>query len=227
MRAAERMASADDTTRDKAMRRYSNAEAEFERLGGYAATSEGEAITSDLALPERVLDQPLRTLSGGQRRGRSWRQDAVTRGPDAAARAATNHLDADSITWLRAFLKAFDGSVVVISHDVELLAATVNRVMHLDATRSVLEIYNMGWDSCVKQREVDERRRRREKANAQNRPAPCATRPRGCATRPPRQSRPRSCCAVPTSCCQASRSGKPIEWPSCDCPSLRPAVGCR
>ena len=146
MRAAERMASADDATRDKAMRRYSNAEAEFERLGGYAATSEGEAIASNLALPERVLDQPLRTLSGGQRRRVELARILYSGAPTLLLDEPTNHLDADSITWLRAFLKSFDGSVVVISHDVELLAATVNRVMHLDATRSVLEIYNMGWD---------------------------------------------------------------------------------
>ena len=166
-RAGERMASADDATRDKAMRRYSNAEAEFERLGGYAATSEGEAIASNLGLAERILDQPLRTLSGGQRRRVELARILYSGAPTLLLDEPTNHLDADSVTWLRGFLKSFAGSVVVISHDVELLAATVNRVMHLDATRSVLEIYNMGWDSYLTQREVDERRRRREKANAE------------------------------------------------------------
>ena len=67
-KAAKRMASADDEAREKAMRRYGNAEEEFLRLGGYAATSRADAIAGNLALPERVLDQALHTLSGGQRR---------------------------------------------------------------------------------------------------------------------------------------------------------------
>ncbi|MFN8126377.1 MAG: ABC-F family ATP-binding cassette domain-containing protein [Candidatus Nanopelagicales bacterium] len=166
-RAAERMASADDETRDRAMRRYANAEAEFLRLGGYAATAEGEAIAGHLGLPERVLDQPLGTLSGGQRRRVELARILYSGAPTLLLDEPTNHLDADSVTWLRGFLKSFHGSVVIISHDVDLLADTVTRVMHLDATRAVLEIYNMGWDAYKRQREVDERRRRRENANAQ------------------------------------------------------------
>jgi len=62
------MASADDETRDKAMRRYTRLEEQFTARGGYAAESEAAAIASALALDERVLGQPLQTLSGGQRR---------------------------------------------------------------------------------------------------------------------------------------------------------------
>ncbi len=164
-KAAKRMASADDDTRDKAMRRYGNAEEEFLRLGGYAATSRADAIASNLALPERVLEQPLHTLSGGQRRRVELARILFAEAPTLLLDEPTNHLDADSIVWLRGFLAAFEGSVVVISHDVELLASTVNRVFHLDATRSTLELYNTGWDRYLKQRELDERRRRREQAN--------------------------------------------------------------
>ena len=62
------MASDDDAIRDKAMRRYDRLEAEFLANGGYAAEAEAAAISSNLALPERILNQPLKTLSGGQRR---------------------------------------------------------------------------------------------------------------------------------------------------------------
>lgn len=167
LRAADRMASSDDDTRERAMRRYSNAEAEFLRLGGYAAAAEGEAIASNLGLPERVLDQPLGTLSGGQRRRVELSRILYSGAPTLLLDEPTNHLDADSITWLRGFLKSFNGAVVIISHDVELLAETVTRVMHLDATRAELELYSMGWEAYLRQREVDERRRRRENANAQ------------------------------------------------------------
>ena len=57
--------------------------------------------------------------------------------------------------------------MVLISHDVSLLEATVNRVLHLNATRAVLDVYNVGWKVYLDQREADERRRKRERANAE------------------------------------------------------------
>jgi ATPase subunit of ABC transporter with duplicated ATPase domains len=56
---------------------------------------------------------------------------------------------------------------VVISHDVELLGDVVNRVFYLDAMRAELDIYNVGWKAYREQRENDERRRKRERANAE------------------------------------------------------------
>jgi ATPase subunit of ABC transporter with duplicated ATPase domains len=69
--------------------------------------------------------------------------------------------------WLRDFLKAHKGGLIVISHDVDLLEATVNRVFHLDANRCVIDVYNVGWKSYLTQRETDERRRKRERANVE------------------------------------------------------------
>ena len=79
----------------------------------------------------------------------------------------TNHLDADSIAWLRTFLAGHNGGLLVISHDVGLLEATVNKVFHLDANRSEIDVYAMGWKRYLQQRETDEKRRRRERQNAE------------------------------------------------------------
>ena len=79
----------------------------------------------------------------------------------------TNHLDADSITWLRDHLRGYKGGLVVISHDVDLLEAVVNKVFHLDANRGELDQYSLGWRAYLQQRETDERRRKRERANAE------------------------------------------------------------
>jgi len=166
----------DDAQRDKAINRYARLEERFAALGGYAAESEAARICSNLGLADRVLAQTLQTLSGGQRR-----RVELARILFAAAEAGaggksetillldepTNHLDADSITWLRGFLKQHDGGLVVISHDVELLADVVNKVWFLDATRSELDIYNMGWQRYLDARATDEKRRRRERANAE------------------------------------------------------------
>ncbi len=177
MRANEkRIADAtDDATRDKAMRRYSNAEAEFLASGGYAAESEAAAIASSLGLPDRVLEQPLGTLSGGQRRRVELARILFSGADTLLLDEPTNHLDADSIVWLRDFLKSHKGGLIVISHDVDLLEATVNKVLHLDANRCVIDVYNVGWKAYLAQRETDERRRKRERANAEKQAAALQT----------------------------------------------------
>jgi ATPase subunit of ABC transporter with duplicated ATPase domains len=168
MRAAEQgMASADPAEHDKAMRRYSNAETEFLANGGYAAESEAAVISASLGLPDRVLGQPLHTLSGGQRRRIELARILFSDADVLLLDEPTNHLDADSIVWLRDYLKNYKGGFIVISHDVKLVEACVNKVFHLDANRTTIDFYNMGWKLYLEQRESDERRRKRERANTE------------------------------------------------------------
>jgi ATPase subunit of ABC transporter with duplicated ATPase domains len=156
---------------DGLVRRYGNLEDRFANLGGYAAESEAARICANLGLAERVLEQPLGTLSGGQRRrvelARILFADSAGEPTTLLLDEPTNHLDADSIGWLRDFLRRHDGGLIVISHDVALLEAVVNRVWYLDANRSVIDFYNVGWKNYLQQRETDERRRHRERANAE------------------------------------------------------------
>lgn len=168
MRAAEgAMASADDDTRDRAMARYSRLEARFVAAGGYAAESEAHRIAANLGLPDETLKRPLGTLSGGQRRRVELARILFSDAETLLLDEPTNHLDADSVVWLRDWLTAYSGGVVVISHDVELLRACVTKVFHLDANRAVLDQYSLGWDAYLQARETDERRRRRMRANAE------------------------------------------------------------
>ena len=161
------MADEDMDAAARAMRRYAQLTERFESLGGYAAEAEAASIAHNLSLPDRILDQPLKTLSGGQRRrielARILFSDAGTMILDEP----TNHLDADSVVWLREFLKGYKGGLIVISHDVELVGDTVNRVFYLDANRQVIDIYNMGWKHYLRQRVADEERRKKERANAE------------------------------------------------------------
>ncbi|NHU84010.1 ABC-F family ATP-binding cassette domain-containing protein [Kocuria sp. JC486] len=168
MRVAEEdMANPNDAVREKAMKRYARLEAEFVAGGGYAAESEAATITANLDLPERVLNQPLRTLSGGQRRRVELARILFADADTMLLDEPTNHLDADSVTWLRDFLKNYAGGLLVISHDVELMEMVVNKVFYLDANRAVVDIYNMDWKHYKLQREQDEHRRKREYANAE------------------------------------------------------------
>jgi ATPase subunit of ABC transporter with duplicated ATPase domains len=159
-----------DDPDDRLVRRYGALEDQFAALGGYAAEAEAARICANLGLPDRVLAQTIGTLSGGQRRrvelARILFRDAGEQGV-LLLDEPTNHLDADSIAWLRGYMSAHKGGLIVISHDVSLLEAVVNKVWYLDANRSVVDVYNVGWKTYLGQRETDERRRRRERANAE------------------------------------------------------------
>jgi ATPase subunit of ABC transporter with duplicated ATPase domains len=171
----------DGAQNEKAVRDYGRIEERFSALGGYAAESEAARICAHLGLPDRVLEQQIATLSGGQRRRVELARIlfAASDGGGGGAPSdttllldePTNHLDADSITWLRGFLQCHTGGLVVISHDTELLAAVVNRVWFLDATRGEVDQYNMDWRRYQDARATDEKRRRRERANAEKKAA--------------------------------------------------------
>ncbi|MEL4154822.1 ABC-F family ATP-binding cassette domain-containing protein [Corynebacterium bovis] len=173
-RQQEIMETGTDTERDAAIGKYSRLEERYAALGGYEADAEAARICDGLGLPQRILDQQLKTLSGGQRRRVELAQIlfAATSGSGRSATTLlldepTNHLDADSITWLRDFLRRHEGGLIMISHDVELLEAVVNKVWFLDAVRGEADVYNMGWKKYLDARATDEARRRRERANAE------------------------------------------------------------
>jgi ATPase subunit of ABC transporter with duplicated ATPase domains len=161
------MASTDDAVSQAGMAAYARLEDRFLALGGYAAEAEAAAIASNLALPDRILDQPLKTLSGGQRRRIELARILFSGADTMILDEPTNHLDADSVVWLREFLKGYAGGVIVISHDVDLVEEVVNKVFYLDANRQVIDIYNMGWKHYLRQREADEDRRKKERANVE------------------------------------------------------------
>ncbi|MDT3399840.1 ABC-F family ATP-binding cassette domain-containing protein [Streptomyces sp. B1866] len=167
----DRMANGKGATRERAMKKYERLETEFLTKGGYAAEAEAATIAASLGLPDRVLAQPLHTLSGGQRRRVELARILFSDSDILLLDEPTNHLDADSIVWLRDYLKSFRGGFVVISHDVGLVETVVNKVFHLDANRSVIDVYNTGWKLYQAQREADEKRRRRERANAEKKAA--------------------------------------------------------
>lgn len=164
----------DEKFRDKAIRKYSRLEEEYHALGGYEADAECAQICDNLGLPQRILDQQLKTLSGGQRRRVELAQIlfAASAGSGKSQTTLlldepTNHLDADSITWLRSFLSKHEGGLIMISHDVDLLEAVCNKIWFLDAVRAEADIYNMGFKKYLDARATDEARRRRERANAE------------------------------------------------------------
>ena len=172
MRQAEQaMTTAQGDELEAVMNRYTRADNEFSAAGGYSATAEAEAIATSLGIPERLFDEPLDSLSGGQRRRVELARILFSGAETLLLDEPTNHLDADSVIWLRDYLTKYSGGLVIISHDVNLIETVVNKVFYLDANRNVIDVYNMGWKKYLQQREADEHRRKIDRANAEKKAA--------------------------------------------------------
>jgi len=112
--------------------RFTRVEEEYRALGGYQAESEARTITAGLGLGDDRLALPVRALSGGERRRLELARILFGGSDLLLLDEPTNHLDADAKLWLMRFLGAYRGGLMVVSHDLALLDASITRILHLD-----------------------------------------------------------------------------------------------
>ena len=148
--------------------RYVTAEEAFRTAGGYAAESEARSIAAGLGIPDRRMEQPISTLSGGERRRVELARILFAGSDVLCLDEPTNHLDVDAKTWLLGFLRQYQGALLVISHDLELLDESITRVLHLDrptegAVGELIE-YRGTYSQYVRARAEDEARRAKKAA---------------------------------------------------------------
>ena len=122
----------EETPDERNVSRYLDAEESFRTNGGYSAESEARAMAAGLGIPDARLEQPISTLSGGQRRRVELARILFAGSDVLCLDEPTNHLDVDAKEWLLGFLRQYKGALLVISHDLELLDESITRVLHLD-----------------------------------------------------------------------------------------------
>jgi ATP-binding cassette subfamily F protein 3 len=106
--------------------------AEVEHLGGYAARSRAAELAAGLGFSPGDSDRPVRQLSGGLKRRANLAQALMRRSDVLLLDEPTNHLDLDAVLWLEQWLKAYPGTLLLVSHDRELLDAIAGRILHID-----------------------------------------------------------------------------------------------
>ena len=148
----------EDTTgseRDRLIRRFGRLDDEFTARGGYVAKAEAKRFASSLGIGAADLDQPVATMSGGQRRRVELARILFAGTSTLLLDEPTNHLDLDAKAWLVSYLDEYDGGLLIVSHDLPLLDESITSVLAVDGGR--IEPFRGNYSYYV-----DERQRRRE-----------------------------------------------------------------
>lgn len=121
--------------RRAAERRYDALLREYEALGGYDYQNRMERVVDGVGLPERTLDTPAQSASGGERT-RAGLAKALLSDPDfLILDEPTNYLDFKGLDWLEGFLSRFAGGFMVVSHDRYFLDKVATQILELDMGR--------------------------------------------------------------------------------------------
>jgi ATPase subunit of ABC transporter with duplicated ATPase domains len=117
---------------DELVERFGEVQARFDTLDGYALSARANEVLAGLGFSEEVIAGDVAKLSGGWKMRVALARVLLMK-PDALLLdEPTNHLDIESIIWLEGFLKNFEGSLIITSHDQAFLNRVVTRVVDID-----------------------------------------------------------------------------------------------
>jgi len=134
--------------------RFGHAQARFDELGGYGLEARAREILAGLGFREQAVEDDVGKLSGGWKMRVALARILLMR-PDALLLdEPTNHLDIESIIWLERFLRAFEGALVIVSHDREFLNRLVTEIVEIDG--GSITTYSGNYDFYERQREIAE-----------------------------------------------------------------------
>ncbi len=135
---------------EKVVEEFGEAQARFEELGGYALDAKAREILAGLGFAQEVMDGDVGNLSGGWKMRVALARILLMR-PDAMLLdEPTNHLDLESILWLEQFLKAYDGALMLTSHDREFMNRIVTKIVEIDGGE--LTVFSGDYEFYMKQR---------------------------------------------------------------------------
>jgi ATP-binding cassette subfamily F protein 3 len=147
-----RLAELDAASREKQLSRLGELQTQFEHLGGYELKVRAEVTLSGLGFSEASFAQPFRSFSGGWQIRAELARNLVSRPDILLLDEPTNYLDVPAVEWLRDYLRQFQGTLLLISHDRYLLNSLTSvtlEVMGAQVTR-----YPGAYAEYVRQREA-------------------------------------------------------------------------
>jgi ATP-binding cassette subfamily F protein 3 len=124
----------------------------LEEVGGYTANNRASKLLSGLGFSNQEMAQSVASFSGGWRMRLNLAQALMCRSDLLLLDEPTNHLDLETVIWLEAFLRSYEGTLILISHDRDFLDSTVSHILHL--ANGILTLYSGNYSAYEIQKEA-------------------------------------------------------------------------
>jgi ATPase subunit of ABC transporter with duplicated ATPase domains len=142
---------------DTIVERYGEVQGRFEELDGYALDARAREVLAGLSFSQERMDGDVGLLSGGWKMRVALARILLMRPDGMLLDEPSNHLDLESLIWLEAFLKDYDGALLMTSHDREFMNRIIGKVVEIDG--GTLTTYSGNLDFYEQQRVLGERQR--------------------------------------------------------------------
>lgn len=163
MRALEKVMETDHS--EAVLDKYADLQTAFEHADGFSYAAKAEAVLLGMGFPPEMWSHDVRVLSGGQKNRLGMVRLLLSSADVLLLDEPTNHLDVDAVEWLEEFLKTYERTYVVISHDRYFLDRTTNRVIEIDRGQAVT--YKGNYSKYLEERELRREQQLREYENQQ------------------------------------------------------------
>jgi ATPase subunit of ABC transporter with duplicated ATPase domains len=137
---------------DNIMGRYGELQIQYESQGGYEIEEKISKICTGLKINEEFKERLFHTLSGGEKTTIMLGKILLQNPSILLLDEPTNHLDIASVEWLEEFLRDYQGTVLIISHDRYFLDSVVDKIVEIEDGKS--NIYNGNYSYYIQEREV-------------------------------------------------------------------------
>jgi ATPase subunit of ABC transporter with duplicated ATPase domains len=142
---------------DALVERYGEVQHRFEELDGYALDARAREVLAGLSFSQERMDSDVGLLSGGWKMRVALARILVMRPDGMLLDEPSNHLDLESLIWLEAFLKNYDGALLMTSHDRAFMNRIIGKVVEIDG--GCLTTYSGDYDFYEQQRALNEKQR--------------------------------------------------------------------
>lgn len=151
---------------DEILEKYAELQSEFEREDGFSYTAKAEAILLGLGFAKEIWTHKTKNLSGGQKNRLGLARLLLSQPDVLLLDEPTNHLDVNAVEWLENFLRNYDRTFVLISHDRYFLDRVCNRIIEIENGKAIS--YKGNYSDFLIEREERREAQRRAYENQQS-----------------------------------------------------------